>query len=307
MWLWALFTPPMFWLARAVPIARRRWPLALLAHLGLALIVHVVDVSADQLLVAIGAQPAGEGFVDRLASELFINVYSYLAVIGCGHALAYHGLYQERRAREAELAAALAESQLHALELQLRPHFLFNALNTVSAQIRTGAGPAAIRTVSQLGDLLRALLEDGEHEVTVRDEVALVERYLGIEATRFGGRLTVDVRVEPDAADALLPRLILQPLAENAIRHGCELVPGPARVEIDVRGDGDVLRVSVRDSGAGPGASPDGIGLGNARERLARLYGGDHRLTLEPASSGGTLVVLEVPYHTSPAWVGEGA
>ena len=312
-WLWALFTPLMFWLARRVPITRATWAWAMLAHVAFALAIHVLDVSADTALRALGV-PAPDGTVQQLlAAELFINVYSYFAVIACGHALAYQALYQGRRAREAELAQALAQSQLHALELQLRPHFLFNALNTVSAQIRTGAGPDAIRTLSQLGDLLRALLQEGAHEVTVREELSLVDRYLSIEETRFGGRLQRSVDVDPRALEALVPRLILQPLVENAIRHGCEKKPGPAEVAIAasvVDGmAGARLRLTVRDTGpglvgrsegmglgAGQGAG-QGIGLGNTRERLQRLYGPDHALSLEAAPDGGTVAVVEIPLH----------
>jgi two-component system, LytTR family, sensor kinase len=298
-WLWALLTPLMFWLAARVPLSRARWGRALAAHAGFAIGIHLLDVSLDWGLGWLGL-PVPGSFTGMLADELFINVYSYFAVIACGHALAYGALYQERRAREAQLAAALAQSQLEALELQLRPHFLFNALNTVNAQIRTGAGPEAIRTVTQLGDLLRALLQEGAHEVAVREELALVDRYLGIEETRFGGRLSRRVDVAPEVLDALLPRLILQPLAENAIRHGCEKVPGPARVDIAIAQHGDRLRVTVRDSGAGVASSREGIGLGNARERLRRLYGAEHRLALEAAEGGGAVAILEVPFHCAP-------
>jgi hypothetical protein len=296
-WLWALFTPSMFWLARVFPLTRVHWLRAFALHVACAAIVHLLDVGADLTLSTLGVSASEGTFRERFIDDLFINVYSYFAVIACGHALSYQALYQARRTREAELVAQLARSQLHALELQLRPHFLFNALNTVSAQIRTGASQGALQTLSQLGDLLRALLQEGAHEVSVRDELALVERYLSIEETRFGGRLSRSLQVDPAALNALLPRLILQPLAENAIHHGCEKIPGAARVEIAVRIDGDRLRVTVQDSGAGLSGRQERIGLGNARERLRRLYGDEHHLSLEPAPGGGARTTLEVPYH----------
>jgi two-component system LytT family sensor kinase len=302
-WLWALLTPLMFWLARRVPITRAHWARALLVHTGCALAIHVVDVAVTIGLGALGLPAPTSSVSALLGAQLFINVYSYFAVIACGHALAYQSLYQGRRAREAQLAEALAQSQLHALELQLRPHFLFNALNTVSAQIRTGAGPDAIRTLGQLGDLLRALLhgDAGAHEVSVRDELSLVDQYLSIEETRFGGRLARTVDVEPRALDALVPRLILQPLAENAIRHGCERRPGPARVDVAVcvvdGGAGPRVRLTVRDTGPGVASRREGIGLGNTRERLRRLYGPDHRLELDESPDGGAVAIVEVPLH----------
>jgi signal transduction histidine kinase len=296
-WLWALFTPLMFWLARRIPIARRDFARAFTLHVGCALLIHIIDVGADMLLSQVGFGSSQAAFGERIVDDLFINVYSYFAVIACGHALAYQALYQARRTREAELAAQLARTQLHALELQLRPHFLFNALNTVSAQIRTGASSDALQTLSQLGDLLRALLHDGAHEVSVRDELALVERYLSIEETRFGGRLTRSLDVDPQALNALLPRLILQPFAENAIHHGCENVRGPARVAISVQVRGERLRVVVQDTGTGISGRHERIGLGNARERLRRLYGDEHHLALEPVPNGGARTILEVPYH----------
>lgn len=294
-WLWAALTPPMLALARRFPIGRRNWPRRLGLHLLFALAFHVADVALDGVLLPLLGLPVHKPLLARLAAESFINIFSYLATIGCGHALAYYALYHERRLRAAALEGALAHARLRSLEAQLRPHFLFNALHTVGALIRDGQPGAALEVVAELGEILRAMLGGDGHEVPLRSELELAERYLRIQQVRFGDRLEVRSVVEPAALDALVPRLLLQPLAENAIRHGIEAHDGPAWIEIGARVEGGALRVTVRNTGA-PGHGAAGIGLGNTRERLKQLYGPAGRLELQPAAGGhGTEVLATVP------------
>src|SRR4051812_21524989 len=160
----------------------------------------------------------------------------------------YYRLYLERRVLASELEAQLSRAQLHALQMQIRPHFLFNTLNTISGLVRVDDKAAATTMLAGLGDLLRILLRsDGAQEVPVRQELELIERYLQIEQVRFGDQLAVEVRVEPGAEDALVPNLILQPLVENAVRHGIGTSTG--KVAVSVECHGQVLRIAVSDSG----------------------------------------------------------
>jgi LytS/YehU family sensor histidine kinase len=181
--------------------------------------------------------------------------------------------------------------------MQIRPHFLFNALNTISGLVRVDDKASAITMLAGLGDLLRMLLRsDGAQEVPVRQEVELIEHYLQIEQVRFGDQLAIEVNVEPDVEDALVPNLILQPLVENAVRHGVGGATG--RVAVTVRRVGATLRMEVSDSGEAQPAGGDrvGIGLSNTRARLERLYGGVHRFELTQTAAG-TSAIIEIPFH----------
>jgi LytS/YehU family sensor histidine kinase len=184
--------------------------------------------------------------------------------------------------------------------MQIRPHFLFNTLNSVSGLVRIGDSATAVAMLSALGDLLRLLLHGGDDQlVPLRRELDLVEHYLRIEQIRFGDQLHVEVAIEPGVENALIPNLILQPLVENAIRHG---IRSSGRVVIGVRRHGPVLRMSVSDSGdVEPGESDaggDGIGLSNTRARLARHYGGAHRFDLSYRDTGAT-AVIEIPLEVA--------
>jgi LytS/YehU family sensor histidine kinase len=276
-------------------------------HLGLALAFNALDVLCDHVILPLVGVRLRDSLVTSFGDEMFINVFSYMATAICGHALLYAAQSQTRRLRETELRAELARAQLRALEMQLRPHFLFNALNSVSALVRAKKDQAAVKMIAELGDLLRAILRgDGEHEATVHEEVELAMRYLRIEEARFGDRLEARVSVAPEARSARVPRLVLQPLVENAVRHGVESADGRAEIELGAEVDGDMVWLSVRDRGDGMGLdgvaqSPGlGIGLANTRARLERLYGGKQKLELSAAEGGGVLARVGVPYHVGP-------
>jgi two-component system, LytTR family, sensor kinase len=211
------------------------------------------------------------------------------------------------RADGAQLEAQLAEARLDALRRQLDPHFLFNTLNAVSALVERD--PRGVRRmIEQLGDLLRHSMDDATApEIPLGQELALLERYVDIMRVRFDDQLDVVIRADPRALDALVPNLILQPLVENAIRHGVEQRAGGGRVEVEAALDGDALVLRVRDDGPGPAphegvgaAAGGGVGLRNTAARLAHLYGARHRLTLVADPRGGTLAEVRVPHHTHP-------
>ena len=233
-------------------------------------------------------------------------------LVGARAALAIDNarLYREaREARDRALTAAQLESQLvrarlEALRAQLNPHFLFNALNVVAMLIRRGANEDALRAVVNLSELLRRVLAAGATlEVSLRDEMALVERYLDVEQLRFRDWLSVEIAIEPSVSDARVPGLILQPLVENAIKHGIANAEGPGHVQISARREGRRLVLRVADNGPGfPKAwntARPGVGLPNTRERLERTYDGDYRLDIGRGANGGGVVEIEIPYRVA--------
>ncbi|HEX7113080.1 MAG TPA: histidine kinase, partial [Mizugakiibacter sp.] len=205
---------------------------------------------------------------------------------------------RERELRAARLEAALAESRLDALRLQLAPHFLFNSLNAVAATMYDSPR-AADEMLARLGDLLRATLASNPgNEHALAEELRLLELYLDVQRARFGARLDVHVEVPAALAAARVPFLLLQPLVENAIEHGADPADGRARVEIGARRDGGALELAVRDHGPGPrGSTRDGhgIGLANTRARLAALYGDAARFELAAAEGGGSVARVRLP------------
>jgi two-component system, LytTR family, sensor kinase len=298
-WLWALFTPLLLAAAERFPLER---PLtrALGVHGVLFTAAWVLDTGSTAVTLTL----AGNGVPSVLAHVLrglIPNVLSDLAVLGLGHALRYHRLFVEREVRASELQSQLLQSQLTALQMQLRPHFLFNALNSVSGLVRAGERQETLQVVAGLAELLRAMLRtEGTQEVPLRQELELVERYLHLERVRFGDRLRTHVSVDPGIEDARVPQLLLQPLVENAVRHGASEDADESRVDIRVRAEGERLWLEVRDSGTGPEAHEPGlprgggIGLSNTRARLRHLYGEHHHLSLE-RDGAGTLARVAIP------------
>ncbi len=219
-------------------------------------------------------------------------------------ALVYYALeqFRERQSRdlaESELRNRLAEAELGSLRTQLQPHFLFNTLNTISALMRSDPD-AGQRVIAGLGDLLRASLDQlREQQVSLDEELDFLRLYLDIQQARLGDRLSWDLDVQSDVRSALVPSLLLQPLVENAFRHGLEPKQGSGRVSVRVRRDGAALTIEIDDDGRGPGTLPctEGIGLRNTRERLARLYDNDWSLDLQPGAECGTIVRIRLPFE----------
>jgi two-component sensor histidine kinase len=231
------------------------------------------------------------------------NLIMYWVVV-----LAHLGWTSYERSRgcelkEAELHRQLVEARLDALRMQINPHFLFNTLHTISALLHEDP-EAADRVVARLSELLRSSLDQSKaQEVPLREELAFLDRYLEIEQTRFGERLKVERIIEPGLQEALVPCLILQPLVENAIRHGIEQREETGRLAISARRDNGVLELSVSDNGSGlpedADAPREGIGLSNTRSRLHHLYGDNQQLELKRAPGGGLEVRITIPYRTA--------
>jgi two-component system LytT family sensor kinase len=312
---WAVLVPLVWGLGRRWNLLDRRWPSRLLLHLGLGLLVALVQLLLhtflDQLLIhgwhgATAFRDEGRRLFVR---TYFANVVVYFGLVVGDGALSWA---RHRRAREAELARHLTQAQLDALRQQLQPHFLFNALNAVSTLVADEPA-AAQRMIVRLAELLRQALDvRNAAEIPMWRELELAAAYLAIEHIRFGERLAVAIDVPPAVRLALVPGLLLQPLLENAVRHGVARRPGPCRIDIVARADGDVLTIRVVDcgvvfsDGAGNVAAAEsererdgsrrraGIGLDNVRARLRHLYGDAQRLELHDLP-GGTAADVRVP------------
>jgi two-component system, LytTR family, sensor kinase len=259
-----------------------------------------VSFAASPLSAAAGT---GIAPLDEGAKLLLLAVAGAVAT----YATAWHerlAVSYSRAARERErLEIRLAQAQLESLKNQLQPHFLFNALNAITALIPTDAR-AAQRTVHGLSELLRlSLNSSAENEVRLDREMELLGHYLAIQRLRFQERLTVHLGIDPDVRRAFIPNLLLQPLVENAIRHGIGPRAAGGSITIQVGRRGEVLRLRVADDGVGARLSPEqrlareGVGLGNTRARLQHLYGDRHHLTLTTAPGAGFAVDIDVPYR----------
>jgi LytS/YehU family sensor histidine kinase len=237
--------------------------------------------------------------------HLSTNLLAYGAVVGVIYATDFYRRYRERELLASQLRTQLAQAQLQALRMQLNPHFLFNAMNTISMQVRKAANDDAVRMLAGLSDLLRYMLEDSRPtEVPLSEELAFIERYLAIEQVRFQDRLRIEIDTAPGTAQALVPTLVLQPLVENAIRHGISRRAQAGRISIRARRTDDDLVLEVEDDG--PGLNSDltpapgtGLGLKNTRARLEQLYRDDQAVELSPSPTGGTVVTLRLPYKVS--------
>jgi anti-sigma regulatory factor (Ser/Thr protein kinase) len=295
-WPWAFAAPAIAWLAERFPIA----PVStrnVLVHV-LAAIAAGVGHCAAWIGLTVAIQPFdamtiqefGDPFIysvaARLPSELLIYTATLVAILAADY---------RRRLRERE--QSLSAARLHALELQLQPHFLFNTLHSIAALVRGRRDADAIEMITGLSDLLRYTLDRaGRQQVPLEEEAAILRRYLDIQRIRFADRLAVTIEIAADARTAAVPALILQPLAENAIRHGIAKSAAAGRIDVRAfRRDGQ-LTIEMFNSGSlAAGANGDGIGLRNTTERLEQLYGADQRFELRELG-GGVLASLTIPW-----------
>ena len=292
---WAAFTPLVMWLARRNRLSRRRWWRSVLILAPAGLVIVFFKLTFTRALQSAGG--TGDYIaITNVATQFFI----YCGIVSGTHVLEN---YREGRARElaaAQLETALSDARLQLLKMQLQPHFLFNTLNTISALMHRDV-EAADAMIARLSDLLRISLQTvGVQEVTLKEELDFLAKYLEIEQTRFRDRLKVVFDVAPDTFDALVPNLVLQPLVENAIKHGIGPRPAPGTITICSRRVGAILELVVQDNGVGLSAARlsdfnRGIGLSNTRSRLDHLYGSSHRFEFRQPAEGGLQVLMAIP------------
>lgn len=296
--LWALLAPVVLTLAARVPLARGRLPRALGVHLPASIGIGVVKLMAEGMIVR---AIIGPGRVPFTLLKIHVTLLTYWAIVAAVQYAEQQRLARERELRAARLQAELARAQVEALRMQIHPHFLFNTLNAIAGLMREDV-EAADTMLAQLSELLRGTLQtEGVQEVPLGDEMRLLRAYLAIQQTRHGDRLRIETDVPAECEQQLVPTLILQPLVENAIRHGFSETPGPGTVSIRASALNGRLRIDITDEGAGP---PDplreGYGLRNTRSRLRALYGDAAALSVAARAPRGTLARLDLPLHLVP-------
>lgn len=306
-YIWLALTPLAIWLSKSFRIEGGQRFKTLTVHF----MACVIFLLGQVFLFTIISIPFGwYAQLTPFSNRYFLlilnftptNVLFYWGIVVIEHALDYYQKLQERELRASQLEAQLAQSQLQVLKMQLHPHFLFNTLNAISALIRESPDEAD-EMVSRLGDLLRMTLESaGLQEVSFKKELEFLKHYLDIEQTRFQDRLKVELAIEPETLDGLVPSMILQPLVENSVRHGVAPRPEGGRIKIKAWRDNSLLRLEVEDDGPGlVGDTPlkERVGLSNTRARVRNLYGDEHGLKLRNAAGGGLVVSLSIPFKTS--------
>ncbi|MFQ5651643.1 MAG: sensor histidine kinase [bacterium] len=295
-YVWALFTPLIVWLARRLRFGREHWLRNVFVHLFVGLLVTVAKMFVLSLLT---------GWIPWLPHrpwslvQTHPNLVTYWVILGLSHGFDYYRKFREKELRTSQLEGRLAKTQLQVLKMQLQPHFLFNTLHAISALMHKDV-EAADRMMARLSDLLRLTLENtGVHEVSLKQELEFLQGYLEIEQTRFKDRLSIRTEIDPETLDARVPNLLLQPLVENAIRHGIEPYKRAGKVEILTKRSNGRLQVIIRDDGPGlaNGKKPfeEGIGLSNTRARLEQLYGQNFELELGCQNEHGFVVNLSIP------------
>jgi len=309
-WLaWMAMAPVALWLRRRWPLERGALKRALPAHLG-AVILLCAAHSGVVLIAMWMFMYAGQPFTDQKLTGLLTYWWMrdlpfcalfYGLILGIGSALDYYRQFRERELRASQLETQLAQAQLQMLKMQLHPHFLFNTLNGITGLVRDHDNAAAVQMLVGLSDLLRQTLDNsGKQEVRIGEELEWLELYLKLQQIRFSDRLQVSVNVAPETLDALAPNLIMQPLVENAIRHGLAPRAAPGSVSLSARRVNRRLELRVCDDGVGlPEGwrmeSGKGLGLLNTEARLRQLYGSDFTFEIRNLEQGGVEVLLDIP------------
>lgn len=292
---WAALTPVVLRLVRRFPVVPPR-PQNVLVHI-LAAVVAAIGHGAIWTALTIWIKPYdamtigsfGKAFPLATFGRLPFELVLYAAVLGAALAVDYYE-------RSSQLEQSLSTARLHALELQIQPHFLFNTLNAVSALVRGRQNDEAVTVIAGLSDLLRYTLDHaGDQRVPLEQEASMLQRYLEIQQVRFSDRLDVVIDIEAGALRAAVPTLILQPLAENAIRHGVSRSAAAGKIEVRAFRDDTRLRIEMFNSGALREGAPRGIGLRNTMDRLRQLYGEAHAFDLRNAN-GGVLATIAIPW-----------
>lgn len=310
--VWALLTPPIVWLARRYSLVGAAWKRSLLVHVPAFLTLYAVHIAATTYITLVvrpfdnmGDSPTDfwSRFLSRIKGAFGADLLVYGAVVGVCYAIDYYSKYREREFLASQLEAQLAQAQLDSLRMQLHPHFLFNTLNGIVGLVRDNENQAAVSMLVGLSDLLRHALEhSNEQEVELSEELNFIKLYLDIQQMRFSDRLKIEIDVDIGVLKALVPNLILQPLTENALRHGIGRSMASGLVGISAHVENGLLNLRVFDNGAGLASnwqlkSSGGIGLANTAARLQQLYGEKHRLDVRNREGGGVEVLVVIPFR----------
>jgi signal transduction histidine kinase len=307
-YVWFLLTPLILWLGRKLPFEKGGWKTSVPAHLVISFLIAFFQLAIDAYVLP------KLGYLKRFQSAPFWDIYKifllvnlhfsvaiYWAVLSIYEAVRYYRKYRERELTTSKLEARLAQSRLQVLKGQLQPHFLFNTLNAISELIYRDR-EAAEQMIGNLSDLLRMSFEKLEvQEIPLKQELEFLKKYLEIEQMRFHDRLLVEMNISPDTLDACVPNMILQPLVENAIKHGIAPRSEGGKIEIAAQLVNDKLELSVADNGIGVPLNDienisEGVGLSNTRRRLKHLYGNGHEFNLTPIEMSGFQVNLTIPF-----------
>jgi signal transduction histidine kinase len=315
-WLaWAPLQPAIVWLARRYSLLGGVWKRSLLVHIP-AFIVCSALHSAAAVAITLTIKPWDNmgypttfwpRFLSRMQGSFGGDLLIYGGIVGVCYAIDYYQKYREREFAATQLEAQLAQAQLDSLRMQLQPHFLFNTLNGIVGLVRDNKNDAAVRMLVGLSDLLRHALEHSDRqEVQLREELNFIKLYLSIQQMRFPDRLQIDLDIDPATSKALVPNFVLQPLIENALRHGIGRSAGAGSIGISSRRENGSLLITVSDNGAGlPNhwqlKTNCGIGLANTAARLQQLYGENHRFDIHNRDGGGVEVEIVIPMRLEEA------
>ncbi|HTI35971.1 MAG TPA: histidine kinase [Vicinamibacterales bacterium] len=304
--VWAPFTLLVWRITNGWLPERFGWPRFLARHAAVCAVIAIAHLTVTTVVAFLLAPPrANESIAamlpGQILSRLHLQILTYTAIAGLGAALTLQAQYRDRQLAAARLEAELGAARLDALRVQLQPHFLFNSLHSIASLARAGDNAGVVRLIAGFSDLLRHLLDTTDRHLTLRDELTLVERYLEIQRVRFADRLQATIELAPDAADARVPLLIVQPLVENALRHGLAPRIDPGTLHVRAARDNGWTRIDVEDSGVGlpPGWTLDaatGTGLRNLSSRLAAEFGTACALEIEPRAGGGVRASVRIPF-----------
>jgi len=303
----AALTGPIFRIAARFRLDADRWLRSIAIHAAAAMafsIVHSAAMLAVRLVLWPDMRQLPTARLLSFAQDQYLrnldwSLMTYAAVVGMSYALGYYRESQARALKEALLETSLMEARLKTLEAELHPHFLFNTLHAISTLVHTDP-EAADRMISRLSDLLRLTFDrSGAAGVPFKEELEFLQKYLEIEQIRFQDRLTVKFEIDPDTLDTEVPRMILQPLVENAIKHGIGPRSGAGLIQISSKKQADKIWIEVRDNGVGLSKNArvrftNGVGLSNTRARLECIYGADQRLDFAEGQ-GGLAVQMLIP------------
>ena len=307
-YIWFGISPVILYLARRYPFDEGRWRTSVPVHLFACIVIALGQLLLDTFFLTRLGYPANRSFPNFFEAYKFfvlvnvhLSILIYMGVVAIWSTYSYYQKYRERLLEASQLEARLAQSRLQVLKMQLHPHFLFNTLNAISELIYKNP-EAADRMLTDLSDLLRLSFENLEvQEISLKQELEFLEKYLEIEQMRFHDRLTVEMQIAPETLDASVPNMILQPLVENAIKHGIAPRSSGGRIDINAARSNGHLEINVTDDGLGVPFGdldnlPEGVGLSNTRRRLKHLYGDRHKFDLAAVDHGGLSVNLVIPF-----------